>query len=88
MKLSPSNNKKIKEIAKARGISESEVIAIVSSPYYFMNGKLSELSFEDGLTRKEFEDKKTNFNIPSIGKLYASHYLYKIIQNNKNKNKK
>ncbi len=88
MRLSPKEIKKIKEIAKDRGLSENEVMSIIYSPYQFMKVKTSRLIFEDNLTKEEFNRKKTNFNIPGIGKLYSSYYLYKLIQSSKNKNKK
>ena len=43
------------------------------------------IEFTDGLSREEFDSMKKNFNIPSIGKLYASHFMYDQIQKKKNK---
>jgi hypothetical protein len=74
-------------MADKYGLTVEEIKSIISAPYSFIAKKTRELIFEDGLTREEFDKKKTNFNIPSIGKLFASNYLYNEIQKKKNKKK-
>lgn len=67
------------------GISVHEVKKIIESPYEFIKEKTSNLNIPENLNKKDFEKIKTNFNIPNIGKLYASHYVYNEISK---KNKK
>ena len=85
MRVNKRDRIKIKEIAEKYNITYEEAKAIISSQFSFIRKKLSNMEFEDGLTSEEFEKKKTNFNIPAIGKLYASNYLYNRIQKNKEK---
>lgn len=79
------DKKKIEEIAERYDISFEQAKEIVYSPYEFMREKLGELSLDDNLTEDEFFKKKTNFNMPSLFKLYASYYAYKEIIKKKNK---
>ena len=76
MKFNRAHEIKIKEIAEKHGLTVDEVKEIVSSPTKFIQEKSKEIVFEDGLTREEFDKKKKNFNIPAIGKLYASSVSY------------
>jgi len=86
MKFNRAHEIKIKEIADKHGLTVDEVKEIVLSPTKFIQEKSKGIIFEDGLTREEFDKKKKNFNIPAIGKLYASYFLYNEIQKKKNKN--
>ena len=88
MKFNRAHEAVIKEIAEKHGLTVEEVKEIVSTPTRFIQEKSKEIVFEDGLTREEFDKKKKNFNIPAIGKLYASYFLYNEIQKKKNKKKK
>ncbi len=87
MKFNRAHEAVIKEIAEKHGLTVEEVKEIVSTPTRFIQEKSKEIVFEDGLTREEFDKKKKNFNIPAIGKLYASYFLYNEIQKKKNKKK-
>ena len=79
---------KITELAKEYNLSEAEVEAIVLSPFAFIREKTKNLDLAKDLTHREFESLKTNFNIPCIGKLHASYFLYKRINKLNEKNKK
>jgi hypothetical protein len=79
------DKEKIEEIAERHNLSFEQAKEIVYSPYGFMREKLSELSLEDDLTEEEFYSRKTNFNMPSLFKLFASYYAYKEIMKKKNK---
>lgn len=70
---------KIKEIAEKYNMSVKEVETVVQSQYSFMHNKIKELKLEGIKTREEFDALKTNFNIPCIGKLYASWAIFKKI---------
>lgn len=86
MKLSRADNIKAKELAEKYNVDVDVIKKIIASPYNFIQHKTKELDFKDGLTREEFDKMKTNFNIPGLGKLYASFYLYNEIQKKKKKN--
>lgn len=79
---------KIAELAKEYNLSEAEVEAIVLSPFAFIREKTKNLNLAKDLTHREFESLKTNFNIPCIGKLHASYFLYRRINKLNEKNKK
>jgi len=85
MKLNRADAIKAKEIADKYGLTIEEMKKIINAPYSFIHKKSKEIEFEDGMTREEFDSKKKNFNIPALGKLYASHFLYNEIQKKKNK---
>jgi hypothetical protein len=85
--MSPSNRLKIKDLADKYGLKEEEVEKIVEAPYKFIRKKLKDLDFSEYKTKEEFSAMKTNFNIPAIGKFYASYNLHNRININKNKKK-
>jgi len=84
---SKADTLKIKELAVKYGLSVMEVRAIINSQFDFVRFKSKSLVIEDNLTRDEFAALKTNFTFPSLGKLYASYFLYERIQENKKKKK-
>lgn len=85
MSLNKADRLKAIELAEKYGLDAHEVEAMVKAPYEFIQEKTKELNFTDDMSKAEFDKIKTNFNIPAIGKLYASHYLYSKIQKNKKK---
>tara|TARA_R110000796_G_scaffold181330_1_gene297849 strand:- start:16412 stop:16672 length:261 start_codon:yes stop_codon:yes gene_type:complete len=86
MRLSRADTIKAKELSEKYGLDIEVIKKIISSPYDFIQKKTKELNFKDGLTREEFDKMKKNFNIPGLGKLYASYYLYEQIQKKRKKN--
>tara|TARA_R110000850_G_scaffold90138_3_gene192341 strand:- start:12227 stop:12487 length:261 start_codon:yes stop_codon:yes gene_type:complete len=85
MKLNRADKIKAIELSEKHGIEIGLIEKIISSPYEFIQKTTRNLVFEDNLTKEEFSKIKTNFNIPSLGKLFASNYLYDQIQKKKNK---
>jgi len=83
--LNKADKLKALELAQKYGLDVADVEIMVKEPYEFIREKTKELTFEDDLTKEKFNKMKTNFNLPAIGKLYASHYLYNKIQENKKK---
>jgi hypothetical protein len=83
MKLNRADAIKAREIAEKYGVTIDEMKKLISSPYEFIDKKTRALEFEDGLTKEEFNKIKTNFNIPALGKLYVSYYMYSEIQKKK-----
>lgn len=89
MRLSKQDEIKAKELSLKYNLSYEEVKAIIYSQFDFIRTTIKEINFEEGLTEEEFNSMKTNFNIPGIGKLHASYYIYsKINEHNKNGRKK
>ena len=86
MKLSKSDSILVDELSKKYNVDRSEIIKIIHSQYEFIREKTSNMNLkEENLDKEEFESLKTNFNIPSIGKLHASYYSYKRITESKKK---
>jgi len=83
MRFNRADKEKIKELAAKHNLTTEEVEKIVVSPYEFIQEQSKKIQFEDNLTKEEFSKLKTNFNIPSLGKLYASNFMYQQIQNKK-----
>ena len=80
---------KINSIADKAELSRKEVEEIVLSQFSFIREKTGDMDLPKGLTRREFDNIKTNFNIPCIGKLYANYFVYKRINKaNEEDNKK
>lgn len=79
MKFNKGERLKIKDIANNYGLPVSEVEKIIKSQYLFMKDKVEELNIKEIKTKEEFDAQKTNFNIPAIGKLYASWAIFKKI---------
>lgn len=88
MRLSSSDKTKIDKMSTELSIPKDVIIKAIESQYEFIKKKTKELHFDPNLTREEFNAMKTNFNIPCIGKLYASFYMYrKMNENAKKRNK-
>tara|TARA_R110000744_G_scaffold317439_1_gene424054 strand:+ start:406 stop:675 length:270 start_codon:yes stop_codon:yes gene_type:complete len=85
MKFNRADEIKIKEMANKYGLDNEVVGKMISAPYDFIQNKTKELNFVDDLTREEFDKIKKNFNIPGLGKIYASYFLYNEIQKKKKK---
>lgn len=79
MKANRVDEIKIQELAEKYKIDPEIVRKIVQAPYDFIQKKTKEITFEDGLNREEFDSMKKNFNLPGIGKLYASFFSYEEI---------
>ena len=88
MKLSSDDKIKIEKISQEMSIPKEVVIKAIESQYEFIRKKTKELHFDPNLTREEFDEMKTNFNIPCIGKLYASFYMYRKMNENARKRNK
>ncbi len=86
MVLSKAEELELREIAKKYNITVNEAKEIISGMYSFIREKIISLEFKDTeYTRDEFDNVKTNFNIPCIGKLCASYYSYNRINKLNNK---
>ena len=85
MKLNRADAIKAKELAEKYDMDLDLMKKIIASPYEFVQKKTRELDFKDGITKEEFDKMKTDFNIPALGKIFASNYLYNELQKKKKK---
>lgn len=60
----------IKEVAEESGLTPKQVEDIYDSQWNFISKTVSDLDFED-VDEEEFNELKTNFNVPEIGKFYT-----------------
>tara|TARA_R110002050_G_scaffold97749_1_gene203187 strand:+ start:1365 stop:1625 length:261 start_codon:yes stop_codon:yes gene_type:complete len=86
MKFNRADRDKIKELAEKHSLPVETIEKIIISPYEFIQEESKRIVFSDGMTREKFDKLKTNFNLPSLGKLYASYFMYNEIQKKKKKN--
>lgn len=78
MTTNKAESAEISRIAINHGLTTDEIESVIDSMYSFIRDKVVNLEFKGAeLTKEEFGDLKTNFNIPCIGKLCANYYTYK-----------
>lgn len=74
----------IHKIGLKFNLRDDEVRKIVSSPYKFTRDTIFSLEIKDIETEEEFNNLKTNFIYPYIGKLYTNFKVYEKIKKQKN----
>lgn len=62
----------LNEAEEKFGLTQSQLEDICDSWPTFIRSKIVELDFDDIQTDEEFEELKTNFNLPYIGKLHTN----------------
>lgn len=65
-----------KKVALELGISEKDVKDIYKSYWRFIRDKIEGLPLKEDLSLDEFNKLRTNFNIPSLGKLSCTYQRY------------
>ena len=65
-----------KEVSQKLNIPEDVVDAAYKSFYEFVKEKITELPLKENLSEEEFSKLRTNFNIPSLGKLHCTYERY------------
>jgi len=70
----------INELATKYDLTVEQVVEIIESPFSFIREKITSIEFTGEETEEEFKKKTFNFNIPRIGKLYASYNSFSNIQ--------
>ena len=75
-------NKKdlIKKVANELDFPEEVVKRVYASSWEFIKNHISELHLKEDLTEEQFKVLRTNFNLPSLGKLYVTYDDYKRIK--------
>lgn len=70
----------IKRVSDKLNIPEEIVKKTYESYWLYIRNSISELPLKDNLSEEEFNNLRTNFNIPSIGKLSCPYDRYKAIK--------
>lgn len=66
----------IKKTATALNLPEEFVDKVYRSFWIFVRASIKELNLKRELTEEEFNSLRTNFNIPSLGKLCCTYKDY------------
>lgn len=67
---------KYSKIAKELNLDVEVVKKAYTSFWEFIRNKIQELPLKEDLTEEQFKKLRTNFNIPSIGKLSCTYDRY------------
>ena len=69
-----------KKVASDLGIPLEVVKSAYQAFWGCVKTKIQELPLKEDLTEEEFNKLSTNFNIPSLGKLYCNYDRYKNVK--------
>lgn len=64
------------KVSEMLGIPENTVREAYISFWRFIRETISELPLKENLTEEQFRELRTNFNIPSLGKLVCTYDRY------------
>lgn len=67
----------VSKVAKEVNLPEEVVLKTYNAYWRFIRESIQQLPLKDNLSEEEFKLLKTNFNIPSIGKLACTYDRYK-----------
>lgn len=70
----------LNQVANKLDLPVDVVKEAYESYWRYVRYTISELPLKDGLSEEEFNKLRTNFNIPSIGKLSCTYPRYKAIK--------
>lgn len=63
----------IKKVSKELNLPEKVVDKTYRAFWLFINHSIKELPLKEDISEEEFEKLRTNFNIPSLGKLSCTY---------------
>lgn len=63
----------LKQIASEQNLPEEVVDKVYKTFWQFIREHITSLPLKEDLSKEDFEDLYTNFNIPSLGKLSCSY---------------
>lgn len=66
----------VHELSKEMSLKEEVIDTIYKSFYSFIRESITNLPLKEELSEEEFNNLKTNFNIPAIGKLHCTYERY------------
>ena len=71
----------ITQVSEELGLPVEVVKKTYESYWEFIRETIQSLPLKEDLSEEEFNKLRTNFNIPSIGKLSCTYTRYKILKN-------
>lgn len=66
----------VKKVAQDTGLSEDVVNKTYKAFWLYIRTTISQLPLKNNLNEEDFNKLKTNFNIPSLGKLTCNYQRY------------
>lgn len=75
----------ITKVSKDLGYSQDIIKKVYQSYWLFIKSTIRNLPLDKDLTEEDFTNLRTNFNIPSIGKMVCRYSDYKTVRNRYNK---
>lgn len=77
----------IKKVSEELGIEETVIRLAYNSYWDFIRKTIASIPFHDELSEEEYNNIRTNFNIPSLGKLNCTYDRYISLKERYNKYK-
>lgn len=78
----------LNKVSKDTGIEVDIIDKTYKSYWVFIRNTIQELPLKDNLSEDSFKELKTNFNIPSLGKLSCTYNRYRRVKDKFNYIKK
>ena len=66
-------NNAVSEVSKELNLLSKVVDKVFKAYWRFIRETIQKLPLKDGLTEEQFQQLRTNFNIPSLGKLSCTY---------------
>lgn len=71
----------ISKVSEELGLPKEVVKAAYNSFWEYIRNQIKNLPLKEELTKEDFDNLQTNFNIPSLGKLSCTHDRYINVKN-------
>lgn len=78
----------LNELSKELNLSIETIESTYKAYWLFIREKIKNLPLKKNMTEEEFESLKTNFNLPSLGKLNCTYERWKRLHDYNHKYKK
>ena len=69
------------KVAKDLKLPEIAVLTAYNSFWKFIKDTIEELPLKEDITEEEFDKLRTNFNVPSLGKLFTTYKRVEFAKN-------
>ncbi len=73
-------NQIIEEASRQLNLPKDFVNTVYKSFWQFIKYHIEHLPLDEDLSEEQFNSLRTNFNVPSLGKMYCIYDKYKIIK--------
>ena len=74
-----------KKVGKQVGLDSETIRQIYESYWTFIRNTIEKMTLEQDISIQEFENMKTSFSIPSLGKLFIPYFKLKAINKQREK---